>query len=125
MPNADDIRWFKEQFHTESEAALRGTPFSLDMLTALACQETGSIWPILRKRDLSVPGNGAGDSVVNELIVCISKLRVEAESRFFSHSSGNCQVEYRGKPGWFRSEESARDRFLATLLPKWRCMQRH
>jgi hypothetical protein len=25
------------------------------MLTALACQETGSIWPILRKRDLSVP----------------------------------------------------------------------
>ncbi len=54
MPNADDIRWFKEQFHTEIEAALPGTPFSLDMLTALACQETGSIWPVLRKRDLSV-----------------------------------------------------------------------
>lgn len=55
MPNAEDIRWFKDHFHTEIDAVLRGTPFSLDMLTALACQETGSIWPILRKRNLSVP----------------------------------------------------------------------
>ena len=53
MPNADDIRWFKEQFHTEIEAAIEGTPLSLDMITALACQETGQIWPILRKRKLS------------------------------------------------------------------------
>ncbi len=49
MPNADDIRWFKEQFHDEIEPVLSGTPFDLDMLTALACQETGEIWPILRK----------------------------------------------------------------------------
>jgi hypothetical protein len=49
MPTADDIRWFKEQFHEEIEAATAGTPFDLDMLTALACQETGEIWPILRK----------------------------------------------------------------------------
>jgi hypothetical protein len=55
MPNAEDIRWFKKQFHTEIEAAAAGTPFDLDMMTALACQETGEIWPILRKkRGLSV-----------------------------------------------------------------------
>jgi peptidoglycan hydrolase-like protein with peptidoglycan-binding domain len=50
MPTAADIRWFKEQFHTEIESAVSGTPFDLDMLTALACQETGEIWPILRKK---------------------------------------------------------------------------
>ncbi|HET6377195.1 MAG TPA: hypothetical protein VFG05_02640 [Methylocella sp.] len=50
MPDASDIRWFKEQFHKEIVAALPGTPFDLDMLTALACQETGEIWPILRKK---------------------------------------------------------------------------
>jgi hypothetical protein len=54
MPTADDIRWFKEQFQEEIEAATAGTLFDLDMLTALACQETGEIWPILRKdRNLS------------------------------------------------------------------------
>ncbi len=54
MATADDIRWFKEQFHEEIEAATASTLFDLDMLTALACQETGEIWPILRKnRSLS------------------------------------------------------------------------
>ena len=50
MPNVEDIRWFKEQFHTEIESAVARTPFDLDMLTALACQETGEVWPILRKK---------------------------------------------------------------------------
>ena len=56
MPNADDVRWFKEQFHSDIEAAVAGTPFDLDMMTALACQETGEVWPILRREtELSVP----------------------------------------------------------------------
>lgn len=50
MPNTDTIRWFKNQFHTQIEAAGRSTPFTLDMLTAIACQETGHIWDILRKK---------------------------------------------------------------------------
>jgi hypothetical protein len=54
MPNAEDILWFKQQFHREIEAAVYGTPFSLDMLTAVACQETGSIWQVLRKQPLSL-----------------------------------------------------------------------
>jgi hypothetical protein len=38
------IGWFKEQFKGKIEAALIGTPFSLDMLTAIALQETYYIW---------------------------------------------------------------------------------
>jgi hypothetical protein len=53
MPNSEDIRWFKRQFHTPIEAALANTPFDLDMIVAVACQETGYIWSILRKKSLS------------------------------------------------------------------------
>ena len=49
MANAEDIQWFKEQFHAEIEAKVAETVFDLDMLTAIACQETGEIWPVLRK----------------------------------------------------------------------------
>ncbi|HKG47244.1 MAG TPA: hypothetical protein VKB02_10985 [Pyrinomonadaceae bacterium] len=54
MPNAKDILWFKQQFRTEIEVAVHGTPFTLDMLAAVACQETGQIWSNLRKTDLSL-----------------------------------------------------------------------
>jgi len=54
MPTKDDMRWFKQTFHDKIEPALEGTPFTLDLMTALACQESGEIWPILRKKDLSV-----------------------------------------------------------------------
>jgi Bacterial SH3 domain len=54
MPRADDIRWFKQHFGSEIEAALTGTPFDLDMIVAIACQETGYIWSILRKKGLSL-----------------------------------------------------------------------
>lgn len=54
MPKADDILWFKQQFQPSIEAAIQGTPFSVDMVTAIACQETGFIWQVLRKKPLSV-----------------------------------------------------------------------
>lgn len=54
MPTKEDMRWFKQNFHGKIQTALQGTPFTLDLLTALACQETGEIWPILRKKPLSV-----------------------------------------------------------------------
>lgn len=53
MPVAEDILWFKQQFHHDIEIAVHGTPFTLDMLTAIACQETGYIWHVLRKQALS------------------------------------------------------------------------
>jgi len=52
MPNAQDAFWFKSQFQPQIEAAIAGTPFSVDMITAFACQETGEIWPALRRQGL-------------------------------------------------------------------------
>src|SRR4051812_32875178 len=54
MPNATDMKWFKENFHAEVETAIVQTPFTLDLLVALACQETGDVWPILRKKPLTL-----------------------------------------------------------------------
>jgi len=52
MPNAQDVFWFKSQFQPQIEAAIAGTPFSVDMIAAFACQETGEIWPALRRQGL-------------------------------------------------------------------------
>ena len=50
MVSTDDIAWFKKNFHAQATRAVAGTPFSLDLLTAIACQETGYIWQKLRKK---------------------------------------------------------------------------
>ena len=53
MPNRDDLQWFKSTFHHQIEPALAGTPFSLDLVTAIAAQETGHIWgPLHNKIEL-------------------------------------------------------------------------
>jgi len=54
MPNTSDMRWFKTNFQDKINAAIAGTPYTLDLMTALACQETGEVWPKLRKTDLSL-----------------------------------------------------------------------
>ncbi|HLO46957.1 MAG TPA: SH3 domain-containing protein [Kamptonema sp.] len=38
------IGWFKDQFRSKIEAKIAGTPFSLDILAAIALQETYYIW---------------------------------------------------------------------------------
>lgn len=50
MSSGGDIKWFKSNFSSSVEKAIVGTPFSVDMLTAIACQETGYIWGRLRKK---------------------------------------------------------------------------
>ena len=52
MPTADAIRWFKTEFGADIEAAVAGTAYTLDMLVAVACQETGGTWNALRKKGL-------------------------------------------------------------------------
>lgn len=52
MPSDDDIKWFKQEFGPAIAAGVAGTPFTVDMMVAIACQETGEIWPILRKKGL-------------------------------------------------------------------------
>jgi len=54
MPNKADVLWFKQNFQSEIETAIAGTPYSVDFLVAIACQETGEVWPILRTKGLSV-----------------------------------------------------------------------
>jgi peptidoglycan hydrolase-like protein with peptidoglycan-binding domain len=50
MPNSKDVAWFKSQFGQSIASALAGTPLTLDLVTAIACQETGYIWQTLRKK---------------------------------------------------------------------------
>lgn len=44
MTLRDDIAWFKSQFGPQTKAALVGTPFTLDLITAIALQESGEVW---------------------------------------------------------------------------------
>ncbi|MCW3847677.1 hypothetical protein OF829_10525 [Sphingomonas sp. LB-2] len=53
MATKDWIVWFKTNFGAEIVAATAGTPFDLDMLTAIAVQETGSIWGRLINKGLT------------------------------------------------------------------------
>lgn len=50
MAILDDIRWFKSNFGARIAAGIAGTPFDVDMLTAIACQETGSLWGVMRHK---------------------------------------------------------------------------
>lgn len=49
MSNLENAKWFKAQFKTKIENIIQGTPFSVNMLTAIAMQETGYLWGPLRK----------------------------------------------------------------------------
>ncbi len=49
MPTNADILWFKTTYGARLLPYIKDTPFTLDMMTALACQETGEVWPFLRK----------------------------------------------------------------------------
>ncbi len=49
MPTREGIGWFKEKFGGRIRTAVAGTVFDLDMLTSLACQETGSLWNVMRR----------------------------------------------------------------------------
>ncbi|KRC35069.1 MULTISPECIES: hypothetical protein [unclassified Lysobacter] len=53
MPNSADMLWFKTRFAARVVPALAGTPLTLDLITALACQETGEVWPVLRRKSMS------------------------------------------------------------------------
>lgn len=53
MPATADIAWFKHEFEPIIGSSLTGTPFDTNMIVALACQETGEVWPLLRKASLT------------------------------------------------------------------------
>lgn len=50
MPKMNEaVKWFKNQFKTQIETGTQSTPFSLDLLTAIAMQETYYVWGDLYK----------------------------------------------------------------------------
>jgi hypothetical protein len=54
MKDSEAARWFKTQFQKKIEAALDEAPFSVDLLTAIAMQETGYLWRVMVEKKLSV-----------------------------------------------------------------------
>jgi hypothetical protein len=54
MKIPDAIAWFKKNFGPKLGKAVAGTPFSADMVTAIAYQETGYIWSVLVDKQLSL-----------------------------------------------------------------------
>jgi len=55
MSISQDMAWFKGNFGTRVLEAVRGTPFTLDLIAAIAYQETGKeIWGPLSRRGLPV-----------------------------------------------------------------------
>jgi hypothetical protein len=66
MKNSDAIRWFKITFQNELVQAVAGTPYTADLLAAIAMQETGYIWSVLVGKNLPVAdvlGLCVGDSL--------------------------------------------------------------
>lgn len=59
------ITWFKNTFHSQLEGAVEGSPFSIDLLCAIAYQETGYIWGrLFEKMSVSdVLKNCVGDTL--------------------------------------------------------------
>lgn len=54
MPDRNDILWFKRQFAARIASAVEGTPLGVDLVVAIACQETGFIWSTLRRKRMPV-----------------------------------------------------------------------
>jgi hypothetical protein len=54
MRTKDAIGWFKTNFGPTLDTAVSGTPFTVDMVTAIAYQETGYIWSVLLDKQLSL-----------------------------------------------------------------------
>jgi hypothetical protein len=66
MKDSEAARWFKTQFQKKIEAALDEAPFSVDLLTAIAMQETGYLWRVMVGKKLSVADillRCAGDTI--------------------------------------------------------------
>lgn len=101
MPNAADVLWFKQQFQAQVEPALAGTPLSVDMIVAVACQETGHIWPVLRDKGLAVP---------QILALCVGDtLDADKGRRAFPRT----RAELMAKPGGAQMFEIARAGLVA------------
>lgn len=54
MTTKDGVKWFKQTFQADILAATAGKSYGIDLVTAVACQETGHIWQTLRTKFANV-----------------------------------------------------------------------
>lgn len=87
MPNAADILWFKTRFADRIRAAIHGTPWSLDFIVAIACQETGEIWSVLRRKDL-------GEAQI--LALCVGDIIDSPKRSAFPRNKADLLAQRRG-----------------------------
>jgi len=89
MVKTSDIRWFKETYHGDIRAATDGTVFDPDMLCAIACQETGSLWSPMRAKGL------ARDDIVR--LCCGDTLDSDKGRRAFPKTRADLEAHPRGR----------------------------
>ncbi|MFQ6572714.1 hypothetical protein [Pseudomonas sp. UM16] len=53
MPKRADVLWFKTQFQPLIAPRLAGLPFTVDFIAAIACQETGHVWSVVRAKAMT------------------------------------------------------------------------
>jgi Bacterial SH3 domain len=51
MSSKDNIIWFKQQFKADIKEAIQDTPFSINLIAAIALQETGYLWGNIRQKE--------------------------------------------------------------------------
>ncbi len=71
MPIQDDITWFKDQFQRDIQIALENTPFRMELIIAIALQETGYLWRNIYKRE----------TVAKTLELCVGDTLSSSEGR--------------------------------------------
>jgi hypothetical protein len=71
MPIQDDITWFKDQFKEDIQTAIDGTPFRIELIIAIALQETGYLWRNIYKKE----------TVAKTLELCVGDTLSASEGR--------------------------------------------
>jgi hypothetical protein len=84
-----NILWFKTQFEAPIQAAVSGTPLTVDFPSAIACQETGSMWGTIRRKNMPL------DRIV---ALCVGDtLDVDKGRQAFPQTRADLEAAPRGK----------------------------
>lgn len=83
----EDIAWFKDQFQSEILAAIEDTPFRLELLVAIALQETGYLWRNIYKRE----------SIARTLELCVGDTIGAPDRKAFPVDRAELEAKPKGK----------------------------
>ena len=110
MPDRSDLQWFKTRFQARIEPAIAGTPLTVDLMTAIACQETGEVWPLLRRKNLPE---------ARLLELCVGDtLDADRGRRAFPRTRAALEAEPRGREMFALAHQALVD--MAVHVPAYR-----